>query len=399
MAPERDTGRTTNRRPVAGGAGPRLRIGRHRWSASTSGGSSPGPAYVDVAGRRAEGVPVFDASFTPPEGVVGRLGPVGSGSAIGVAMAGPHSKPEYREARRSGGHEAIVAVTPEGPGVALVNANSFADPFGPSGAPGGQRGPGVADGGGGPRLPSAGGGVVFPVSVPLPQRDGPAAGPRRWPGSRGRHDSRSGWWHCAGERGGGIACWLEVMRSMAAEPPARDLLFVATSGHEIGLPGLDALPAAEGRHTDRGRRRGSTLGRTSAPPRASGPTTRPRDEGLQLAAGTALRESGAETAMLSEAMVGAESNVITARGARCAAMVGGDYALFHRVGRSLALGDRRGRRSVLRRRLHQAGAGDRLLVRRAQSGRYIEMDVKIVDTHCHARHKLVRAGGDAPETR
>jgi len=29
-------------------------------------------------------------------------------------------------------------------------------------------------------------------------------------------------------------------------------------------------------------------------------------------------------------MVGAESNLITSRGARCLAMVGGAYALFHR---------------------------------------------------------------------
>ncbi|MCH8927030.1 MAG: hypothetical protein IH924_12995, partial [Proteobacteria bacterium] len=54
----------------------------------------------------------------------------------------------------------------------------------------------------------------------------------------------SGWWHWAGERGGGIAAWLEVMRSMAETKPERDVLFVATSGHEIGLPGIEKFLGA-----------------------------------------------------------------------------------------------------------------------------------------------------------
>jgi hypothetical protein len=36
-----------------------------------------------------------------------------------------------------------------------------------------------------------------------------------------------------------LACWLEVMRSLAATKPARDCLFVAFSGHEIGWLGID----------------------------------------------------------------------------------------------------------------------------------------------------------------
>jgi hypothetical protein len=54
---------------------------------------------------------------------------------------------------------------------------------------------------------------------------------------------RSGWWACASERGGGLACWLEIMRAMHAAKPARDVLFVASSGHELGHLGLDALIA------------------------------------------------------------------------------------------------------------------------------------------------------------
>jgi hypothetical protein len=55
---------------------------------------------------------------------------------------------------------------------------------------------------------------------------------------------RSGWWTCASERGGGIACWLELMRALRETTargwkPARDVLFVASSGHELGQLGIE----------------------------------------------------------------------------------------------------------------------------------------------------------------
>jgi hypothetical protein len=52
---------------------------------------------------------------------------------------------------------------------------------------------------------------------------------------------RSGWWGCASERGGGLACWLEIMRAARDAKPVRDVLFVASSGHELGHIGLDTF--------------------------------------------------------------------------------------------------------------------------------------------------------------
>jgi hypothetical protein len=52
---------------------------------------------------------------------------------------------------------------------------------------------------------------------------------------------RSGWWTCASERGGGIACWLELMRELKTGPLARDVVFVASSGHELGHLGINAF--------------------------------------------------------------------------------------------------------------------------------------------------------------
>lgn len=49
---------------------------------------------------------------------------------------------------------------------------------------------------------------------------------------------RSGWWNCAGERGGGIAVWLEVARHVRALGLKRDTVFLATTGHELGFIGI-----------------------------------------------------------------------------------------------------------------------------------------------------------------
>jgi len=43
---------------------------------------------------------------------------------------------------------------------------------------------------------------------------------------------KSGWFHCAGERGSGIAIWLGLARWLAATPD-RNIIAVASSGHEF----------------------------------------------------------------------------------------------------------------------------------------------------------------------
>jgi hypothetical protein len=49
---------------------------------------------------------------------------------------------------------------------------------------------------------------------------------------------RSGWWHCASERGGGIAGFLEIMRELCSHPPRRNVIFLANTGHELGNYGI-----------------------------------------------------------------------------------------------------------------------------------------------------------------
>ncbi len=56
---------------------------------------------------------------------------------------------------------------------------------------------------------------------------------------------RSGWFGCAGERGGGIAAWLALARWAPAALPGHNLAFLCNSGHEYeNLGAQEALKAA-----------------------------------------------------------------------------------------------------------------------------------------------------------
>jgi hypothetical protein len=52
---------------------------------------------------------------------------------------------------------------------------------------------------------------------------------------------RSSWWTSTAERGGGLVCWLACLKTVLAARPARDVVFTANSGHELGHIGLDAF--------------------------------------------------------------------------------------------------------------------------------------------------------------
>src|SRR5215831_6273833 len=106
----------------------------------------PQSCYLRIGEHRIDGVPLFDAGFTGPEGVEGTIGPLGSDAEIALveskeAEPGESSpqRPdgqrvgsiEGAEARRSR-HKAVVVLT-RGvrPGLYLINASNFLKPFGP----------------------------------------------------------------------------------------------------------------------------------------------------------------------------------------------------------------------------------------------------------------------------
>src|SRR3954463_6114438 len=74
--------------------------------------------YLDIADRRIEGVPLFDAAFTDGAGVRGKLGPLGSAAEIALVETEPFVLMEPRRVQagsvaqaRQSGHKAVVLLT------------------------------------------------------------------------------------------------------------------------------------------------------------------------------------------------------------------------------------------------------------------------------------------------
>jgi hypothetical protein len=208
----------------------------------------PQSCYLRVGSRRIDGVPLFDAGFTDDQGVRGKLGFVGSDATIGLLEIGPFKLAEPRAehqgsiftARRSP-HKGVVLLTRgRRPGLFLSNALAFRNPSGP------------------PMLQVSNAesewlkeqlqvqaeatlvvqairtaAQAFNVTAKI-SGSNPKLAPLVFMAPR------SAWWQCVSEQGCRVACWLEIMRSLAAAKPARDCLFVAFSGHELGVLGTAA---------------------------------------------------------------------------------------------------------------------------------------------------------------
>jgi hypothetical protein len=201
-------------------------------------------ASLAVNGRRIEGLPLFDGGFTSLAGIVGSLGELGSDAPIGLAELPPNASEAgaLGDARRHDRHQAIVAVTQGArPGFCPSNADSFLHPFGPPVLQvGSDAGPFLAD--------CARQGAKATLTAHVERTPAQAinvtasiAGTDKNAAPLVVMTPRSGWWSCASERGGGLACWLEIMRALCDAKPVRDILFVASSGHELGHLGLDAF--------------------------------------------------------------------------------------------------------------------------------------------------------------
>jgi hypothetical protein len=206
----------------------------------------PVSASLVVNDRRIEGLPFFDGAFTSATGVAGTLGTLDSDASIGLAEIPPNASEAgaLGEARRHNRHQAIVVVTRGArPGFCPSNADSFWRPFGPPVLQ-------VASEEGAFLAECAGQGAKAQLTAHVERTQAQAfnvvtvvSGTNKSLAPLVVMTPRSGWWWCASERGGGLACWLEIMRTMRDTKPARDVLFVASSGHELGHLGIDAFIA------------------------------------------------------------------------------------------------------------------------------------------------------------
>jgi hypothetical protein len=203
---------------------------------------------LHIADRRIDGVPLFDANFTDGEGVRGRLGPLGSDVEIGLAETEPLGVTEGFRAQagpvaqaRQSRHKAVVLLTRGShPGLFLLNAGSFTKPIGPptlqvSSVESGWLKEQARQRAEATLVVHASRTAAEALNVTVKVAgSNPALAPLVFMAPR------SGWWQCVSEQGSRLACWLEVIRVLAAGKPARDSFFVALSGHELGLLGIDA---------------------------------------------------------------------------------------------------------------------------------------------------------------
>jgi len=202
----------------------------------------PVDASLTVNGRSIEGLPLFDGGFTGSAGIAGSLGSLDSDASIGLAETPPNAAgaDALGDARRQNRHQAIVVIT-RGlrPGFCPSNADSFLRPFGPPVLQvASEEAPFLAE------YARQGSKALLTAHVErTPAKafnvTAVVAGTDQGLAPVVVMTPRSGWWWCASERGGGLACWLEIMRALRAAKPTRDVLFVASSGHELGHLGLD----------------------------------------------------------------------------------------------------------------------------------------------------------------
>ena len=282
------------------------------------------PSFVEIDGRREDGTPAFDGTFTEAEGFIGRIGPLGSDAEIALAqtLPGPERHGELYAARQAARHQVIVAPTMGGtPGLALINAPDFLEPFGPPVlqvpstlepwiAAAASRRATVRVVAAADRQTAE----ALNVIVTVPGRD-PSLAPLVV------MTPRSGWWACASERGGGIACWLEVVRVACSGNLDRTIQFIASSGHELGHLGLKSFLEA---HPTLAREAFATV-HLGANIGASGSVLRPTasDASLQEAAAAVLPAVGSPVVVVRDgASTRGESKEIHERGGRFVSFVG-----------------------------------------------------------------------------
>jgi hypothetical protein len=233
----------------------------------------PDKCRLVIGDRDIEGLPLFDGTFTDDAGIAGRLGPIGSTAEIGLVEAPPNTAAAgaLGDARRQLRHRALVCVTRGGrTGLCPNNADFFLKPYGPPVLQVSSEHASVLNEQAQRRAAITLVAAVrrrmttaFNVTARIDGKN-PALAPLIV------MTPRSGWYSCASERGGGIACWLELMRALTRSGPPRDVVFVASSGHELGT--LASIHSSNGDPVSSlTRSAGSTLAPTSVPRSRRGP--------------------------------------------------------------------------------------------------------------------------------
>jgi hypothetical protein len=214
-----------------------------------------GETYIECAGQRIDGLPMFDSPPTSDAGIAGALVASGSAGDIGYLDLPPNSASikhmKFETIRRATHHRALVVATRvTGESLAPINAQYFDAPFGP---------PVVLVAGANHSFLTARAQEhahvklvsvhtreatqSYNVAARVAATDSASAAPLVVV------TPRTGWWESTAERAGGIVAWLAAIAAAAALRAQRnlrgDVRAYATCGHELGHLGLTELLARE----------------------------------------------------------------------------------------------------------------------------------------------------------
>ena len=206
---------------------------------------TPGKCEVTNGTNTAIGLPMFDGGSTAFDGIKGPHGSLNNDDVIAITQysssANDESSINLNKARAKNKHPAIVAiadVSPNIPGLAVLNAESYRKPFGPPVLQVATQE--------GEWLMKLKADEKISVSVELIDEE--SEGLNVQTKIEGKDQSlsplvvmtpKSGWWTCTSESGGGITIWLNAMRYLSKIKPNRNVIFTANTGHELSHLGLD----------------------------------------------------------------------------------------------------------------------------------------------------------------
>ena len=202
----------------------------------------PKDCFVEVGDAHIDGLPLFDGGET--DGILeASLVTAGDDGAIGLghasATGGPDNRllPTHREGNT---HQALIGIAQSAtPGIAMLNADSFTQPFGVPVL--------IVDGEHEQELITAAQkealarlNVCFEIErTTATNVEVRVSGQRSDLAPLVVMTPKSSWWTSTAERCGGIAAWLACIREVAKSKPERDVIFTANTGHELGHVGLE----------------------------------------------------------------------------------------------------------------------------------------------------------------
>jgi len=207
-------------------------------------------AALDIAGETIQGLPLFDTLGAPSGTQTGSLGLMNSGQDFIVLKAPPYyglpGGQALLDLRAENACKGIIAITDAvglglKPGLTPVNADAYKKPFGPPVIL-------VSSEQAANLLKAAAEQQPVAFKHDIKRQPGKSSNiiaevPGRDPGLKPFvvMTPMTGWWHCASERGSGLALWLRLLAAVAKTRPDRTFLFAATAGHELGHMGLAHL--------------------------------------------------------------------------------------------------------------------------------------------------------------